>query len=200
MIQQAKRLRRLPRKKRNKIFSSSLWIFTTDCTDLHGFKKTICENLCNPWFIPSSASFNLSTLPFHPFSVHFPIALLLTAGGIYLHDLIRPQKTLGDMGKLLHVIGIAGMLLAILSGNLAKSELEPTESYEAILWQHEWMSYVVLWLFTMILAWQHLRQKQMKRTEMILFVLAFLIATIVMLFSASLGGEMVYEFGVGKVN
>lgn len=104
------------------------------------------------------------------------------------------------MGKLLHVIGIAGMLLAILSGNLAKSELEPTESYEAILWQHEWMSYVVLWLFTMILAWQHLRQKQMKRTEMILFVLAFLIATIVMLFSASLGGEMVYEFGVGKVN
>ncbi len=104
------------------------------------------------------------------------------------------------MGKLLHAIGVVGILLAILSGNIAKSDLEATEAYEAILWQHEWMSYVVLWLFTMILVWQFLRQKQMKRTETILFVVVYLIAMGVMLFSASLGGEMVYEFGVGKVN
>jgi uncharacterized membrane protein len=132
----------------------------------------------------------------HPMSVHFPIAIIFLAGGMYLFHQFRPSDEGAKFSFWLHGIGLLSLLVAVLSGRYAQSQLEVAPELISLLERHELMAYLSLWWIGLLLLWRYLRPK-MKSTEAYLFLFLFLLGIAAMSFGASLGGEMVYQHGVG---
>ncbi len=124
----------------------------------------------------------------HHMTVHFPIALLFVAGGLYIFAVFRPKHPYSQSAFLLHILGTLGMGISILTGRQQKSAVA-TGSPEALLLQtHEIWAYVLIWLFSMLLLWRYLRLNKIQHKEQWAFCLLFVIALGMMSYSAYLGG------------
>lgn len=136
----------------------------------------------------------------HPQTVHFPIALLIVAAGIYVFSLFSLQDFYRRVAYLLHALGLIGLVLATFSGRQAEAMLiEKTPEVEQLLFRHEWLAYTSIWLFAMMLVWQYLRAFKMKHVERLIFTLAFILFSGLLIYSSHIGGSMVYEHGVGMI-
>ena len=133
----------------------------------------------------------------HPQTVHFPIAFLVLAGIFYVVPFFSADSWFRRGGLVLHIAGLAGMVLAIITGTLAEAEIVHTARIDALYRNHELLGYAALWLFAMLLVWRYLREKQAKTRENVLFVFVFWAMIGVTGYSAHLGGKMVYEEGAG---
>ncbi|MEO0470086.1 MAG: DUF2231 domain-containing protein [Bacteroidota bacterium] len=137
-------------------------------------------------------------MPLHPALVHFPIALLVVSGGFYVVAVWQNnQPEVPKTAFVLHLLGMIGMVLAIFSGLQAEGDAQLTEEVDAILGRHEILGYGVLWMYGMLYVWHYLRKGKQTQTEKIIFVLVFVGISLAMLYSASLGGELVYQHGIG---
>jgi uncharacterized membrane protein len=123
-------------------------------------------------------------------SVHFPIALLIVSGGLYVFAVFRPDHPYSPSAFLLHILGTIGIGLSVLTGNQEKANIIAGSPEAELLNQHEIWAYVLLWLFGMLLLWRYLRLQKIKPNEQKLFVLIFIVAIGLMLYSAWLGGNM----------
>lgn len=138
----------------------------------------------------------------HPASVHFPISLLIISGLCYLYSFVRNDTFTFQAGRLMHSIGIIGVVLAIITGKITSSTLDPQAEVSSMLWQHELLAYGTLWSFSMLWVWQYMRKKVLmhqmgSKWERTFFVVIFLGALTFMSYSSYLGGKMVYEHGLG---
>jgi len=133
----------------------------------------------------------------HPAIVHFPIALLIAAGGFYLAARFREQATFYRAAWLLHVAGLAGSIAAVLTGRSAEGNLTLTSALEGLLENHQLLGYATAWLFALLAIWQYLRQGRGPVLEQWLFISAYFLALGVMAYGAWLGGQMVYQHGAG---
>jgi uncharacterized membrane protein len=133
----------------------------------------------------------------HPATVHFPIALLMAAGGFYVASRFREQATFYRAAWLLHLVGLAGSIAAVLTGRNAEGNLTLTPALEDLLETHQLMGYATAWLFALLAVWQYLRQGRGKPLEQWLFLTAYWLSLGVMIYGAWLGGQMVYEHGAG---
>jgi len=133
----------------------------------------------------------------HPATVHFPIALLLFAGGCYLVARFREEAFFERMGWILHLAGLAGTIVAVFSGRSAEAELAGGGTWTELLEQHELMGYIAAWVFALLAIWQYLGLGKKSATGKWIFLLIYLLATGVMAYGAWLGGTMVYEHGAG---
>jgi len=134
----------------------------------------------------------------HPFFVHFPIALLVTALVAHVLFWWRKHPSLLLFSRFLLVGAALGALLSALSGGWAEDaagELR-AEIHEAIE-QHETMGYVQAWLLPVLAMWGVMRRKSMQDRELSIFFGVMLLATVLMLYTGWLGGGLVYEHGVG---
>ncbi|MDX1908828.1 MAG: DUF2231 domain-containing protein [Bacteroidia bacterium] len=132
----------------------------------------------------------------HPFSVHFPVALLLVAGVSYGVSLFRDTAFFRRAGLYLHLLGVSGLVLAILTGRAAQAAARSQHPPEDLIRQHELSGYVVLWLAAMLLVWVWLRPKATRREFMaITLILAAVLGLLI--WDASLGGTLVYRYGIG---
>lgn len=132
----------------------------------------------------------------HPQSVHFPIAILLLAGGIYIFAHFQKKETYYPMAYLLHSIGVIGAIIGILTGRWASTDVNIEGEVKSILNQHEWLGYICLWLYALLWVWQYLRQKRMSNKESIGFLFIYVAVSCLLAYMAHLGGEMVYEYGI----
>jgi len=142
-----------------------------------------------------------NTLNFHPQTVHFPIALLIVAGGLYLYAFYKNESFSLQAAILLHTLGVLGMVVAIISGKIAQSTITTTDSLRPILRNHELFAYGNIWVFGILWIWQYTRIKSLKRSETrsekLFFSLLFMLAIGFMAYGSHLGGKMVYEQGAG---
>lgn len=133
--------------------------------------------------------------PLHPLIVHFPIALLFFAGGLLAYFCFRPDQHWWTF-RLLFMGGMAGFLLAMLSGTIDETWSIQNEAQHELVEQHELMAYVNLTLFAGLGAWMYLRPQGFGPIELRWYTLAFWLALATVAYGAHLGGDMVYEMGV----
>ena len=134
---------------------------------------------------------------FHPIFVHFPIALLLTALFIETLALIFRRVSWHMISLWTCSLGALGAAAAVLTGRQAAVAAKHSYEIGEIMELHEHLGYVILALVSLVTIWRLVRKDSLSiRTRWVVWsVLAVACGT--MVFSANLGGRMVYEFGVG---
>lgn len=136
-------------------------------------------------------------MPLHPLVVHFPIALLFAAGVLYVIYTFSRKEEFARFAFYLHAAGLAGIVLAIVTGDYEESELVQTEAIHDLVGLHENLGMLTGWAFAMMMIWAFLRKGSKVMWEKLAFCLVFLGLLGVLSYSAHLGGELVYENGAG---
>lgn len=139
-------------------------------------------------------------VPVHPAVVHFPIALL---------PMVFVLETIGHFGQRnelrkaalwLLTIGVTAAWFAVLTGYLAQEHASQTirDSRGLELLQlHAKMAYAAAALWSgLLLGRIYLERPDTERWRPLWLAFAFL-GSLVLFFTAYLGGRMVYEFGAG---
>ena len=138
-------------------------------------------------------------MDFHPFIVHFPVALLTV--GFFCDGagiLFRRDHLLGA-GYLLLVLGAVSAIAASLTGNAAEETAARIPGIAAALEQHESISTAATWLAVVLaLLRTHLILKRKFAGTVRFAYLAGAAATAVLVaLSGYTGGRMTYEYGPG---
>ena len=141
-------------------------------------------------------------LPLHPFFVHFPIGFLVGALILHAVHLIRPNWICRVIGLwLTGLSGISSMLASITGQWEFNKTLSQDYSQEIIqiLERHQLLGNIVTWgTIAFFVIWVNLFFKKMSdhRIDQIAFFILLILVGIV-LFTAYLGGMLVWKFGVG---
>ncbi len=135
----------------------------------------------------------------HPALVHFPIALLFTAAAGYVAAAVKPDRWWAEAALWLHIGGVTGLFLAIISGSAAEPPSPDNPLLKQTLQLHELMGWANLWLFGLLMLWPFLRKNNMKPAERWTFASVMVLSLAVLTYSAYLGGKLVFEFGVGVI-
>ncbi len=133
----------------------------------------------------------------HPWFVHFPIALLAVGVLFDFLGFIWKKHSLSAAGWWCSVFGVIAAIATIVTGFEAYFTVgHSTEAAHQIMKTHRNVQLVVGLLFTGLLIWRSFSKYILPRRTPIYFVIA---ATAVglMLYGSHLGGQLVYEYGVG---
>lgn len=140
-------------------------------------------------------------IPLHPRIVHFPVALLISAAILGILALIWKGKrnTLKEVLFWNLILGVAGAVLALISGLVEEKTLVHNDTIHSILETHELLGFVFSGIFLAVLIWLFVRKPKMKATEFSALVTILVLSSGLLGYSAHLGGKMVYEQGAGVV-
>jgi uncharacterized membrane protein len=133
--------------------------------------------------------------PLHPAIVHFPIVLLLSAGGLYVAGWLMRKPSVETIGFVFHALGVVACILAILSGDIEADRVYAQG--EDRLSQHELLGTIATYGYGILAIWAFLRQKSSFFAEKIGFLILFFGLYGCIAIGASIGGEMVYLDGRG---
>jgi uncharacterized membrane protein len=133
----------------------------------------------------------------HPLAVHFPIALLLTALAAEWVWLWRKLPLWRDMAFWLLLLGTAGSFIAAITGGWAEDAAQVSNEVHEIIERHETVGYIMAWVYAVLLVWKLLRRQYMQHTENAAFAGALSLAAGLLIFTAYLGGTLVYDHAVG---
>jgi len=128
----------------------------------------------------------------HAASVHAPLVLLPTAAAVDLVAAVTGNRSQAGLGRALWLIGAAGGVVAGLAGAAASQEVRADDSRtEDMIWLHGVGNAALLVGALGIAAWRS------QRGPSVLVSVLGLTASAASLYTAYLGGEMVYGRGVG---
>ena len=135
----------------------------------------------------------------HPLLVHFPVALLIAAALIDIVALLAGRRrSLGHMATILYVLGALGALVSWLSGRAAADSVAASGAASAILTDHADWATITLWFFGVYALLRVGLWKLQFRTVLWTPMVVLGAVGLVLVFqSASLGGRLVFEQGVG---
>ncbi len=135
----------------------------------------------------------------HPIVVHFPIALLITATftGLLAVFFKNKREELKTVLYWLLIFGVIGILVALASGLYEAGRVVHNEAIHEIMEIHELLGYIIASAFVLIALWFIVRKQKIKIRELMLITLLLLAFSSVLVYSAYLGGKMVYEQGAG---
>lgn len=134
---------------------------------------------------------------FHPLIVHFPIALLTASLLIEALALIFRKEVWHVASLWTLLLGWIGAAGAVLSGRQAMAVAKHSMEIHAIMERHELLGYGVLTAATLILIWRAIAKDRLSRGSRWVGWFFLAITCGGMAYSAYLGGEMVYGYGVG---
>lgn len=133
-------------------------------------------------------------IPFHPKVVHFPIAFFIAALGFEVVSFVFRKKELHASAVCLYVVA------ALLSPMIVRTglwEAERLHLNHPLLDKHQWMALCTMWVSLMSLPFLWFLKKEFCQSfRILLFVFLLALAGLV-IYTGHLGGQMVYEYGVG---
>jgi uncharacterized membrane protein len=128
----------------------------------------------------------------HAASVHAPLALLPTAAAVDLVAAITGDRSQARVGRALWWIGAGSGLVAGLAGAAASQEIRADDERTAdMIWLHGLGNFALVTGAVGLATWRS------RRGPSVLISVLGLAASAVSLYTAYLGGEMVYGRGVG---
>jgi len=136
--------------------------------------------------------------PFHPRLVHFPIGLTLVGVGVVAAGVLwrRPQWI--ACGRFSLLLGWIGAAVAALAGLLDQSRAPATEIVTRTINQHITAGIALLVALGLALYWPLRDKKLLFGTRRRWAYLGWvLLAAVLTLIAAGLGGQLVYGLGVG---
>ena len=138
-------------------------------------------------------------MDFHPFIVHFPVALLTVGFFCDAAGILFRRDHLLYAGYLLLVLGAVSTIAATLSGNAAADTAADIPGIAVALEQHESISSAATWLaIALALVRTHLTLKRKFAGTVRFVYLAGMAATAILVaLSGYTGGRMTYEHGPG---
>jgi uncharacterized membrane protein len=140
----------------------------------------------------------------HPLIVHFPIALLFSYVFWELGGLLFKKEFIHSTAFIILVSGVFFALISALTGNQAFEILRPTLKSKSIgivdmIETHEQFATFTLWYFfaLMILrAWLLIKKKFNYNWKIVCLLLGS-VGCYLIIRTGILGGQLVYEFGIG---
>lgn len=134
---------------------------------------------------------------FHPFFVHFAIALLLFGFAVDWLGSMFEQEQAQYGGRLCFLAGVAALGLAVMSGWIEQELPRPPsvfdDAMQTVLFRHEYLGYG-LFAFFLVLAVIRLR---VPGRLPVLYVALGMLGVIGVVMQGYLGGELVYRYGAG---
>jgi len=136
-------------------------------------------------------------LPLHPRFVHFPIALSLAGVLFLVLGLFRRQERFTGYGQWSLLLGWLGIVAAVVTGLIDQTGAPQEPEVTAIINQHITAGIALLIASGLALYWP-LRNKKLWTTPARWGYVALLVAIVLLvLMEGWLGGQLVYEYGVG---
>ena len=135
--------------------------------------------------------------PIHPMLVHFPIALLSAAVFFDLLGLRWRAEESRIAALYALVLGLAGALVAVISGHFAEEAVEESGVPKQVLELHEELGFATFWLFAGLLGLRIAERLQWIAERPPLRIAVGMGGVIVLLVASYYGGSLVYEHGAG---
>lgn len=133
---------------------------------------------------------------FHPFFVHFPIALLAVAAGFDLFAALRASVSARSAAYILQIIAALSAILAGFSGNLAEAGIKHEQLLSSALAtplnNHTTWGNILVWIilaFVLARSFALLEKKNWARNGW-LFPVASLVLSGLVIYTGLLGGRL----------
>lgn len=138
-------------------------------------------------------------IPIHPMLVHFPIALLITGFAAELAGLLTGKEWLTRAALLLLILGTAGAISAVVTGQREEDKIVETPAIEHTLEEHEEAGEFTMWLFIAIAAARIVTawRKSLPKAVSWVVLLVWLAGLGAITKTAWHGGHLVYKYGAG---
>ncbi len=127
----------------------------------------------------------------------FPSILFLIALAFDLAGEVTKRDSLRAAGFWTLVVGAAGALIALTSGLIAEDAVEHGGSMHLLMERHETLAISVTVLFVGLAAWRIWRKGQLGPKERPTYLTISAVGVLAVLWTAHLGGTIVYEYGGG---
>lgn len=137
--------------------------------------------------------------PLHPAVVHFPIAVTLIAWALDVLATFRPMAALRPGATALWVVAVPAAVAALVTGLGAQDSAVIPPAAVPLVEQHRlfaWWSFGVLGALVAARLWL-VRGKGLVGWRMGVWLLTSAAVTVMVLHTARLGGQLVFDHGVG---
>jgi uncharacterized membrane protein len=136
--------------------------------------------------------------PNHPAFVHFPLALLCVAFLFELLALITRKPLFADVARIALYLGTLGAIVAVATGLWGEPLTEgKPDAIEGMSESHKSLSLVVGGLAVLLSAWRLFVPRSLTAWRRGVYVIALGSTVALVLYTAHLGGSLVYDHGVG---
>ena len=126
-----------------------------------------------------------------------PAALLLVSVAFDLIGGLTKRDSLRAAVFWTLVAGVLGAGAAVVSGLLAEDVVEHSDRAHAVMETHETLAFIVLAIFGLLALWRIVRKGVWSEKEQPVAMTAGVIGVALMLYTARLGGALVFDHGTG---
>jgi len=133
----------------------------------------------------------------HPFVVHFPLALLITASFMGLVGIFYRRGLFKEIVLWQCVVSLFFLFLAIISGYSEEERIIGSLPVDELMTVHKKNSYIITILFLLLTSWLVLRKRVMKTVEYASWVVFLTIGGVSVIYQGVVGSKLVYREGVG---
>jgi len=127
----------------------------------------------------------------------FPAALLLVSVLFDLLGAINKRDSLKAAGFWTLVVGVLGTGGAVVAGLMAEDATEHSARSHGIMETHETLAYIVLAIFGLLALWRLVRKGVWSEKEQPVALTAGVIGVALMVYTAKLGGNLVFDHALG---
>ncbi len=133
----------------------------------------------------------------HPALVHFGIAFVVTGALLEAYGLARSSESARRLGAQILALGTLTIILMIASGYLAANTINLPDGAGPPLAKHERSGWILLGWLVLLQFWKAWYGGHLTRPQAMVYAAGLLLAAGWLVYTALLGGTLVYSLGVG---
>lgn len=134
---------------------------------------------------------------FHPAFLHFTVAFVVAGGAVEAWGMLADRKQARQLGSTWLLVGLASLVPTIASGYLAANTLGAPVDGGALLGSHERNGWILLGLLVGSQFWKGWFRGELPAGQRPIYALVLIAVVLLTIYSAWLGGRMVYIQGYG---